>query len=604
MILHCTPPYWRNISNAALGYIKGFLEAEGIPVKNVYWNVVLAKKIEEFQKDLGNYPRVPGSFPSESIIYYVCKQLLTEGSENGSPTTTDQLFSSLYSKEEISETIHAIKEDIDRYIKRNTLHETPVAGFTLKTHQWLMSYYLIGLLKEMNPDTTIVLGGIYNEYQAHTFMRIFNLADCAIWGEGEYPLVHLVRALEEGTTITEVPHLVYRDNTTIVSTHAPLECPPLDTYPFADHSDYFKAMKTVDPFNKSAFVPLLGSRSCNWNKCKFCALNEGYTYRARSPENIVAEMEYQSKKYGVSNFFFTDSDIAGNKNRFIRLCELLMQSIHERRKPYCICGDISPIFIDYDTALYMKRTGFSKVQIGFEAVTDSLLEKMQKKQKVVHNIQALKAADQCSMPLIGLNIIRGIPTETAADVTESCTNLKFLRFFLCKYRLDPTILLLLKGSLFYSEMSEASRKEWNEDLLWKEIVPLGLIPEADRFEFFTFYREECEHYHLWDTFEQLLRFYKEQEYTYEWIETPEGSLIEEKGRKPRTYVLNRDETNLLGFCNSIRKFSEIQKEFSHLSKDEIRDILDTLKESGFLYYDKKGNVISVLEATTKKDTKT
>jgi radical SAM superfamily enzyme YgiQ (UPF0313 family) len=464
-----------------------------------------------------------------------------------------------------------------------------------------MSYYLISRLKEMNPDTTIVLGGIYNEYQARTFMRIFNLADCAIYGEGEYPLVHLVKALEEGTYITEVPNLVYRDNSSIVSTHAPLECPPLDTYPFADHSDYFKAMKKVDPFNKSVLIPIWGSRACNWNKCRFCALNEGYTYRARSPENIVAEMEYQSKKYGVNNFQFTDSDIAGNKNRFITLLHLIMQSIRERRKPYRICAEISTSFVDHDTAIYMKRAGFSEVQIGFEAVTDSLLEKMQKKQKVVHNIQALKAADQCSMPLYSLNIIRGIPTETAADVTESCTNLKFLRFFLCKYRLDPTILLLLKGSLFYSEMSEASRKEWNEGLLWKEIVPLGLIPEADRFEFFNFYKERFEHYHLWDTFEQLLRFYGEQEYTYEWVDTLKGSSIEEKGRRTRTYVLDRDETNLLLFCDSTRKFSEIQKEFSHMSKDEIHGMLDTLKESGFLYYDKKGNAISILEAARKKD---
>jgi radical SAM superfamily enzyme YgiQ (UPF0313 family) len=600
MILHCTPPYWHDVPNAALGYLKGFLEAKGIPVENVYWNVILSRTLSHVQKDMGDQGGAMESFPSEFIIFYIFKQLLTENSRKFSPTMSDQLFSSLYSKEELSEAIHAIKEDIDRYIERNTLHETPVAGFTLKTYQWLMSSYIIQRLKEMNPDTTIVLGGIYNTDQARTFMRTFALADFAIWGEGEYPLFYLVKALEEDTDITHVPNLVYRDNRNILSTGDLHEYPPLDSYPFADHSDYFKAMKRVNPFNKSFLIPIWGSRACNWNKCRFCALNEGYTYRARSPENIVAEMEYQSKKYGIDDFLFTDSDVAGNKTRFINLLKLLMQSIRERRNPYHICAEISPMFIEYETIQYMKRAGFCEVQAGFEAVTDSLLEKMQKRQKVVHNIQALKAAYQYDLYLRNINIMRGIPTETEEDVVESCTNLKFLRFFLDKHVLEPTIFFLIDRSPFYNEMSEADREHWKENSLWDEVASVYLIPEADRFEFFSFYQNGFTHYHLWDTFEQLLRFYKEQEYTYEWIDTPEGSSIEEKGRKSRTYILNRDETNLLLFCDSTRKFSEIQKEFSHLSEDEIHGMLDMLKELGFLYYDKKGNAISVLEAARKK----
>jgi hypothetical protein len=46
MILHCTPPYTLDIPNPAIGYLKGFLKALGIPVKNIYWNAVLASTIK------------------------------------------------------------------------------------------------------------------------------------------------------------------------------------------------------------------------------------------------------------------------------------------------------------------------------------------------------------------------------------------------------------------------------------------------------------------------------------------------------------------------------------------------------------------------------
>ena len=50
--LHCAPPYRFDVPNAALGYLKGFLEARNIHVKNVYWNVILTPEIEGFNRGI------------------------------------------------------------------------------------------------------------------------------------------------------------------------------------------------------------------------------------------------------------------------------------------------------------------------------------------------------------------------------------------------------------------------------------------------------------------------------------------------------------------------------------------------------------------------
>jgi radical SAM superfamily enzyme YgiQ (UPF0313 family) len=600
MILHCAPPYRQDIPNPALGYLKGFLQAKGIPVKNVYWNVILARTIFNFHRSIEKYSKEVGLSSISGITLFLWKHLFPDMKE---PTQTpmDLVFSSVLMSQEISQTVDSIKTQVDQYIKQHNLHEAPISGFTLKTHQWPMSYYIISQLKKVNPDTTIVVGGICNESQGRIFMKVFDLADFAIYGEGEYPLVHLVNALKEDSSFKDVPNLLYRDGDTIVSTASHSEYPPLDTYPFADHSDYFLTFKRLLPAQMPILIPVWGSRSCPWNKCKFCVLNEEYTYRTRSPENIVEEIEYQSKKYNADSFIFVDTELPGNKKRFKTLLELLIKSSANRKKPYHFHAEISPVFIDSETAKYMQLASFTSIQIGFEAMTDRLLEKMQKRHTFAHNIQALKVGTQYNLKIGGLNIIRSIPPETAADVIESSCNVKYLRFLLNTYQLTPNFLSLFKGSPFYQEMSEADREHWKENPFWAEIAATSLVSECDRFDLFGFCPENPMHYHQWDNFERVMMSYQIQNRSYEWIEYPEGSFIEEKGPKEYRYTLDRDETDILVFCDSIKSFTELKEKFSHVDEDNLRGIVSTLKEAGMVYCDKDMHtIISVVEACNRK----
>jgi radical SAM superfamily enzyme YgiQ (UPF0313 family) len=505
-------------------------------------------------------------------------------------------FASLLTREERATLITSVSTKIDHYIKENNLHTSSCAGFTMKSQQWLMSAYIISRLKEMNPDITIVIGGIVNESQARAFMKGFHLADYAIWGEGEYPLYYLAEALEDHHFET-VPNMVYRDNGSLCSTHQSSEYPDLNSYPFADHTDYFDTLYRVIPGSLRVQIPVWGSRSCPWNKCKFCVDNEEYPYRTRSPENIVEEIMYQSKKYTVDTFTFVDSELPGNKKRFKRLLQLLTQLSAARNEPYHFFGEVSPVFIDDETAQYMRLASFISIQLGFEALTDILLEKMRKRQKFAHNIQALKLGNQYNLRMGGLNILQEIPTETAEDIQESCQNVKFVRFLLNTFTLNPRPFVLYKGSAFYDEIPEPERESWNYDDFWIEIAPTGVVPESERFEFFGFIKERS-HSMAWDDFEMVLKVYTQQNCSYTWIEYPGGSFIEEKGFKTYRYVLDRDETDILIYCNSVKTLSEVKSKFSHISEENLVTILHTLKEAGLLYYEEGSHtLIAVVEAS-------
>lgn len=601
MILHCTLPYRQNIPNPALGYLKGFLKMKGIHVQNIYWNLVLARTVLDMHRNLEKYTRDEGLSSIPAISLFVSKHLLTDYEIR--KTTLDLLFSSIFQEREILNFVTSVKKQIDQYIQQNNLHKEPLSGFTLKTYQWPMSHYIIQRLKALNPETNIIIGGITNKEQALQFMKVFNLADFAVWGEGEYPLFHLVKALEEGNPLDEVPNLVYRDGNEIRFTSQNAEHSDLDSYPFADHSDFFAAFERYISMQMPILIPIWGSRSCPWNKCKFCVLNEEYTYRTRSPENIVAEIEYQVKRHNVDNFIFVDTELPGNKRRFKTLLNLLVKSSERRKRPYYFFAEISPVFIDSETAHLMQLAFFSSIQIGFEAMTDSLLKKMEKRHRFAHNIQALKLGNQYNLKMDGLNIIREIPTETTEDVIESCINLKFLRFLLSKYPLSPIYLMLCKGSPFYDEGTEEERKSWNSDLFWEEIAPTNLVSAPDRFELFSFSIDSPAHCQEWGIFDRVMTSYTQQNRSYTWTEYPDGSYVEERGPKILRYTFDREETDNLIFCDVIRNISELKTKFPHLSEEKLFGILSSLKEAGFLYFDTEcTTIISILEASRRKQT--
>ncbi|MBU7047044.1 MAG: cobalamin B12-binding domain-containing protein, partial [Theionarchaea archaeon] len=316
MILHSTLPYRQDIPNPALGYLKGFLQAQGIPVQAVYWNLILTRTLINLHRNLEKHQKESGLSSISGITLFLARHLLTGLDDESTPLSL--LFSSVFTRQELSEIIHSLRNEIDQFIKMNKFDRASLSGFTLKSHQWPMSLYVINRLKSMNPDTKVVVGGIVNESQAQKFMNMIE-ADFAVWGEGEYPLYKLVKALEDGTPFEEVPQLVYRENGKIKVTKTLAECPPLDEYPFADHTDYFQTLKMGAPPQLTVLIPVWGSRSCPWNKCRFCVLNEGYQYRTRSPENIVKEIEYQSQNHKNDSFIFVDTELPGNRKRFTTL---------------------------------------------------------------------------------------------------------------------------------------------------------------------------------------------------------------------------------------------------------------------------------------------
>lgn len=597
--LHATFPYLVEIPNAALGYLKSALSKENVEVTNVYWYLPPREVIEPLFSLFARYQNgyIDIFEPFTVFTIYLSRFLFTDGEKEARvPTAVDSLIESYTTREKVKEIARNFKAFIDYSIENGKLGDVDMAGFTVNFYQWVMGAYVWGRLKAVNPDMKVVAGGLATREDAETFMHTFREVDYCIWGEGEVPLKALVTCLDDEHSLSDVPRLCYRDGANLVSTTVPGEC-RLHPLPFADHTDYFAKIKEFD-LDISPMIPIVGVRSCRWNRCKFCGVNKGSTYYERPIKDIVEEIEYQSKQYCINKFAFLDTDFGRKRDSdFEMLLTELLKSVDRRKKPYQVWATVSPIMFNRKYAQMMSSIRMH-IQIGFEALTDPLLKTMNKMHGFAENIQALKFAQDYGLDISGNNIIRNLPEEREDDVTESMENLQYLRFLLPRYHLVPSELSLYKGTEYYEETSEQEReRKWVVSILYDEIERLDLINKEQRWDFFGFRAKNLDHHVLWDQFAHLLGEYQKADISYSWSEFSDGSsLVEEhssfSGNK--SYLLNEVETEVMKVCDSITSVSHVKQECT-VPEDVLENAISQLAEVNLLYVDRgRGRMISVL----------
>src|SRR5208283_33669 len=166
---------------------------------------------------------------------------------------------------------------------------------------------LTRLIKTVYPKLHISIGGYVSSMLADTLQKdeeLYRLFfDSAILHEGERPFLELVNAIAEGKPLEKVPNLVYFDGCQ-VRTGDTLPPEDIDSLPAPDF-DGLPLNKYLSP---EPILPLLSSRGCYWSRCGFCthSLAYGQTYRLRSPQKVVDDIEYLAKKYNTPHFALSD----------------------------------------------------------------------------------------------------------------------------------------------------------------------------------------------------------------------------------------------------------------------------------------------------------
>ncbi len=259
---------------------------------------------------------------------------------------------------------------------------------------------IINLLRKKSYKGKIILGGHYPSFDYQYIMKNYPEIDAILRFEGELTFYDLVKCLEIGEDIKNVPGIVCRDSVGIFVNPEVKYENDLDKLPFPERSFAYKEMK------KNRYATMITSRGCYAN-CAFCSISTFYraekcTWRGRSGRNIVQEMKFLRERYGVATIDFLDDNIFGpGENGIKRLQDFCNELDNQDVK---MTFTASARTCDGNLAIYqnLRNHGLVKVLFGIESGSEKTLDFFNKKLSVKQNIETIKMIyDNDIIPDIG-----------------------------------------------------------------------------------------------------------------------------------------------------------------------------------------------------------
>ncbi|MBU1596884.1 MAG: radical SAM protein [Nanoarchaeota archaeon] len=294
----------------------------------------------------------------------------------------------------------------------------------------------------------------------------FSRIDSIIIGDPEMTFFYLVRALINNHDWHSIKSLAFRMRENI-KINLLRQCRNnLDLLPFPDRT-FISLVKNKYP------ISIQGSRGCPWAKCSFCAeaafirKSKCPVWWGRNPANIVKEMKFLNKKYGVNNFSFVDECFFGKKD-FIERGTKLAELIVKEKLNITYSLDARLEHIDDKMLKKMKKSGLKTLYLGIEGYDKTYLKKLNKGISIQQIDLALQICSDLNIDVI----IGFIPFSYDIDFKTLKDNLLFLtklNFF--QKGLYTNILVPMQGTVFFNDLVQ--KGIWklgleNQSLLWKD----------------------------------------------------------------------------------------------------------------------------------------
>lgn len=167
---------------------------------------------------------------------------------------------------------------------------------------------------------------------------------------------------------------------------------------------------------------LVASKSCSYNKCKFCdeRLIWGNRFRIRNYKKIVDEIKYDISNYNINEFFFWDASITAYPY-LKELCQSIIDEHIDCKWTALIRADE----ITEELAKLMKKAGCYSIEIGIESLNDEILKSMNKGEDVDTIIKAINILKKTDIIVEGSFLI-GYYEDTKESIINTIEKAKKL----------------------------------------------------------------------------------------------------------------------------------------------------------------------------------
>ena len=361
----------------------------------------MTKTRKRIKTSLVNPPPLKGVYRHQLYLSIGLAYLAAVLEENGHEVTVLDCPALEINQEELKAKLAAIKPNL--------------IGITSMTPTIQSALLSAHFAKEACPEAMVVLGGAHATFMDEQVLNEAKAVDIVVRGEGEQTLLELAQNVSNSHGLNRIEGITFRNNGQTVRTPNRPFIQKLDELPRPAYK-YFPLEK-YRLFGRR-MLPIITSRGCP-SQCSFCTTSRifGKGFRARSPKNVVDELEWLRDVHGADAFSFYDDTFTLDKKRALKICEEI------KNREIGIQWDCQTRVstVSKEMLAKMREANCQQVFFGVESGCQKILDAVNKGTTVEQNTAAIKLAKKAGL-FVAVSVMVGYPGETR-DMLEQTIDL-------------------------------------------------------------------------------------------------------------------------------------------------------------------------------------
>ncbi|MFH0738947.1 MAG: radical SAM protein [Candidatus Omnitrophota bacterium] len=275
-------------------------------------------------------------------------------------------------------------------------------------------------IKKYAPGVKVVLGGNHASSYWQQILKHPSV-DFVVIGEGEETFLELAKYLLEGSDVSLVKGIAYRQQSGVLTkTQARPLIKDLDSIPLPafDLIEFNKYLTEGNPFAmRSPAAGIISSRGCP-GECVYCTVKAvwGRSWRGRSPKNVVDEIELLYNNYSTREIAFLDDSASIDRKRWEGICdEIIKRKLNIK---WTTPNGIAHWTLTKDILNKMKKAGCYRITFGIESGFAETRKFLGKPYDLRQAKELIQHANYIGMWTICTNII-GFPYEQKESINAT-----------------------------------------------------------------------------------------------------------------------------------------------------------------------------------------
>lgn len=312
-----------------------------------------------------------------------------------------------------------LRPERDDWVRKELRSFSPdIVGLSALTQEAKSMHRLAALAREIPGMKYVVAGGPHASSYAEACLDDENI-DFLVIGEGERTMAELVSRLDAGGSARNILGTAMRENGEIFLSDPRPFIENIDTLPppawdLAGLEAYARTQR-MGLLPRRRYAALITSRGCPF-LCGYCHRLLGKKFRARSPENVLEEIDLLYRKYGVREFEIDDDIFNLDRERVLRICELVISRGYRVRLafPNGLRGDLA----DYEVLRMLRRAGTYLIAMAVETAAPRFQRILRKNLDIDRVIQAVRDCRKLGITTLGFFML-GFPGETREELLRT-----------------------------------------------------------------------------------------------------------------------------------------------------------------------------------------